>query len=210
VTYSSAWPPPPLEGFAIFGPRLDDVTTRIPVVGHEGGQESDDGSVAERETMSVWAIFASGVAHVVIAAILWALLWATLPRMFGWQPTVITGHSMSPTIALGDIVLTRPVTAEGLVPGAVITFEDPNHPGRLVTHRIIEIQPDGMVRTRGDNNQSADTQLVSPGAVQGRAVLRIPSLGLPLVWAQTGAFGILILSLGILALLLWLVVRFPL
>lgn len=160
--------------------------------------------------LPIWAVALSAVAHIALAAVLWGLVWATIPRMFGWQPTVITGGSMQPTIDLGDIVVTRPLGTRDLVPGEVVTFQDPSNSERLITHRVVEVMPDGSLRTRGDNNGSVDTQLVAPSTVQGRATLRIPYLGRPLLWLQNGEFLALALVVVLLVGLVWIVSAFPL
>ncbi len=117
---------------------------------------------------------------------------------------------MSPLIERGDIVVTRPSGSADLGPGAVITFTDPLRPGDLITHRIIEITPDGLLRTHGDHNASDDTSLVSAEAVRGRAVLRVPALGMPLIWMQQAAWLELGATVLLLATMAWFVARFPL
>lgn len=194
MTERPSWPPPALEQVAVLGPRVAEAIER---------DEVD-------EVAPLWTVFVSGLAHIALAAVLWALVWATIPRLFGWQPTVITGGSMQPTIALGDIVVTRPVDVKGLVPGAVVTFEDPTGPGRLITHRIVEVTGSGVIRTRGDNNPSNDTQLVSPSAVQGRAVVRIPYLGRPLIWMQQHEYVLVLAAVLLMLGLVWVVATFPL
>ena len=184
----------------MLGPRVEEA----------GREDAEAAGFADERVAPIWSMILSGVAHIALAAVLWALVWATIPRLFGWQPTVITGGSMTPTIALGDIVVTRPVDRSGLVPGAVITFADPNHAGVLITHRIIEVTPEGVLRTRGDANPTADTQLVSPSAIQGRAVVRIPYLGRPLLWIQHGEVLMLIAAVLVLVGLVWIVATFPL
>jgi len=127
-------------------------------------------------TAARWASFA------VLGAGLWVLLLTTVPRLFGWQPTVITGHSMEPSIERGDVVVVRPAPATVFVPGAVVTFVDINHPGHLITHRIVKVNPDGTLVTKGDHNHDNDPQSLAVANVKGRAVLRVPYVGRPVVW----------------------------
>jgi signal peptidase I len=68
------------------------------------------------------------------------------------------------------------------VPGAVITFVDINHPGHLITHRIVKVNPDGTLVTKGDHNHDNDPQSLAVANVKGRAVLRVPYVGRPVVW----------------------------
>ena len=112
------------------------------------------------------------------------LMLATLPCLAGWCPEVITGHSMAPSIERGDLVVVRPDAAGAYRPGVVITFSDPGRPGRLTTHRVVALRPDGRLTTRGDHNRDADPAPVSVGDVRGRVVLRVPWAGRPVVWAM--------------------------
>lgn len=185
-----------------------------PVLRSASGREVLDapgvavGGEADEQPMAIWALFVSTLSHVMLAGLLWMSLWATLPRLAGWQPTVITGGSMMPTIQAGDIVVTRDAPATAMVPGAVITFEDPSRPGSLVTHRIVEVSSAGYT-TRGDNNGTSDPQVVAPESVRGRALLRLPWLGLPLLWMQQGAWFPLVALVLLIGSMSWIVVKFP-
>jgi len=153
----------------------------------ETGDPRDTSDAERRLTarpFKLLVVVATWLAYVIVAGAAWMLIWATIPRAFGWQPIVITGGSMEPAIDRGDIILARPVPASALVPGAVITFTDPNRPGQLITHRIVSIKPDGSLETRGDHNGTPDPQSVAVRTVRGRAVLRLPYLGRPVVWIQ--------------------------
>ena len=146
--------------------------------GHELGHAPVDRLVHHLRQAGRWASFA------VLGAAVWVLLLTTVPRAFGWQPTVITGHSMEPSIARGDVVVVRPAPPAAYVPGAVITFSDINRPGHLITHRVIKVNDDGTLVTRGDNNHDNDPQATPVSSVKGRAVLRVPFAGKPVVWVM--------------------------
>ncbi len=60
--------------------------------------------------------------------------------------------SMLPTFAAGDLIVITPPPAR-LLPGQVITL---NVNGQLVTHRLLRIEADGRLVTKGDNNPAAD------------------------------------------------------
>ena len=182
--------------------QLDDVD--------EHGDEQHVGTGSQRRRAlrpaRMVLVAATWLAYVIVAGAAWMLIWATIPRALGWQPIVITGGSMEPAIERGDIILARPVPTSALVPGAVITFTDPNRPGQLITHRIVSIKPDGSLETRGDHNGTPDPQSVAVRTVRGRAVLRLPYLGRPVVWIQqqnwpplAGSVFVLVASLALVS-----------
>ncbi len=55
--------------------------------------------------------------------------------------------------------------------------------GREILHRIVAVE-EGRFVTRGDNNDHRDPGRVSPGAIHGEAVLRLPGAGKPVAWLR--------------------------
>jgi hypothetical protein len=70
-----------------------------------------------------------------------------------------------------------------------LLVDDPDHAGRLRLHRFAEFTPDGNLILRGDANSANDSTPVAPAAVHGVAVLRIPFVGLPVVWLAEKNWG---------------------
>jgi len=127
------------------------------------------------------------------------LLWSLAPHAAGLQSHVVLSGSMQPRILGGDVVLTQPLTAGELRPGQVVLFADPEGGRRLMLHRLVAVDDDGALVTRGDANQSADSSRVAPSHVQGLARLRIPYVGLPVLWrheGQPGRIAALVVLLG--------------
>lgn len=111
--------------------------------------------------------------------------------------TVMSG-SMSPAIRTGSIVITQ--TRKEYQKGDVITFkseaerkiENPQHTN---THRIIKVQKtkDGLkYETKGDANQTSDSNLVANDLILGKVVFNIPLLGFTVSFAKTRE-GVIIL-----------------
>lgn len=97
---------------------------------------------------------------------------------------VVLSGSMLPEIAIKDIVVTKKVPAEELEIDDIITFVSPDtrYGGISITHRIIDKYYDESIgtytyRTKGDNNNVADSALVPNENVLGRVILKIPRLG---------------------------------
>ncbi len=121
-----------------------------------------------------------------LAAVLALSLWAAVPALFGWHPTTVMTGSMMPRIQVGDVAVSRPLHGRAPTLGSVLLFADPDHPGRLRFHRFVAVGTDGQLVTRGDANPADDSSHVSVSAVRGVGTLRIPHIGLPLVWIRTG------------------------
>lgn len=86
--------------------------------------------------------------------------------------TVLSG-SMEPEFYPGDmVVVTKPNTSK-LVPNDIITFKTDNE---IVTHRIIEKTPEGFI-TQGDNNNVADSEMITPENIIGEVAFSIPKAG---------------------------------
>lgn len=112
--------------------------------------------------------------------------WAAAPVAVGWVPTTVMTASMAPAIEVGDVVVARPVDRDALVPGRVALAIDPDWPDRLRLHRVTGVDGDGSLVTKGDANTAPDSSPVHPDAVRGVGVLRVPFVGLPIVWLRSG------------------------
>ena len=116
----------------------------------------------------------------VVFAVLLALLLAGA-RILGLQVyTVLTG-SMEPHYHVGSIIYVKDVDPATLRVGDAISFMISEN--TVATHRIIEVLPDEddadviRFRTKGDNNDIADTNPVHCNNVLGKVVGTIPLLG---------------------------------
>jgi signal peptidase len=112
----------------------------------------------------------------------------------GFQPLVIRSGSMTPTLAVGDIVISRAVSPTSVRAGDIVTFHRPEHGDGLVTHRVMMATPmAGTVQfeTRGDANSVSEFWNVRSSGTIGLDVLRIPRVGwavhvLQSVWLRIG------------------------
>jgi signal peptidase I len=149
----------------------------------------------------VWTwpwLIATTLSKAVIAVVICLGLWGALPAVVGWQPTTVSSGSMLPRLHVGDVAVSRPVGATPPPVGSVLLFDDPDHPGRLRLHRFVRVDDDGRLVTRGDANANDDSSPVPLSAVRGIGTLRVPWVGLPVVWVRERAW--LPLALGVLAL----------
>ncbi len=96
----------------------------------------------------------------------------------GTKAFAVQSGSMSPAFEKGDAVFVRPVAAEELQVGDIITVVSPKG-DRAFTHRITRFDNQRTkVFTKGDKNQSEDPMPTDIGLVAGRYVFSLPKLGL--------------------------------
>lgn len=151
-----------------------------------------------------WLI-ATTVSRAAVAALVCLALWGALPAVAGWHPTTVSSGSMLPRLHVGDVAVSRPLGATPPTVGTVLLFDDPDHPGRLRLHRFIRVDDDGQLITRGDANNADDSSPVALTAVRGIGTLRVPWVGLPVVWVRERAWlplaltGLVLLALGVVA-----------
>jgi signal peptidase len=135
-----------------------------------------------------------------------------LPALFGYDRYVITGGSMTGSIARGSVVFDRAVPVAKLEVGDVITYRPPGAAaGHLVTHRIVSIArgPAGVrtFRTKGDANRGADPwRFVLRHPTQARVALTVPYVGYALDALMDRRLRVLVIGLPALLLALSLLV----
>lgn len=110
------------------------------------------------------------------------------PRTGRYQTmTVLTG-SMRPTLPVGSMVVTVPVSARSIEVGDVITYRIPVEDRRVVTHRVVEIVRGGdqpVVRTQGDANKDPDTWVAElKGGTVWKVRAGVPKVGYALEWLR--------------------------
>lgn len=128
-----------------------------------------------------------------------------VPDVFGIKPMIVLTGSMETEIYTGDLVLVKEVNPSTLKENDIIAFR--NEENKITTHRIIEIVSEGTetsFRTKGDNNNVEDANLVKATYVEGIFVRRIPKIGSFLMFMQQPIglavvlLAILVVGLGIL------------
>jgi signal peptidase len=125
---------------------------------------------------------------VVLAAVLLGLAVLLTPIsqiVGGTQLLAVMSGSMEPTIPVGGLVAVRPVAANALQVGDVITFANQSNPDVLITHRIVSLESRGgqtFLSTKGDANDAVDAMATSPTRAVGRVDFALPWLGYVMVW----------------------------
>lgn len=95
----------------------------------------------------------------------------------------VESNSMVPTFQKGDILVLQGVDAENLIIGDIIVFE-PLVQETPVVHRVIQINDDGTVQTKGDANskQLPFEMRIQETQIHGKVISIVPYLG----WVKIG------------------------
>jgi signal peptidase I len=117
--------------------------------------------------------------------------------LLGWHSYVIVTGSMEPSINAGDVVLASPDPVIEDSIGRVISFQDPARPDHVLTHRLVSINQDGTLVTKGDANPTPDSVAVAEESVTGLGRLLVQFVGLPVVWYLTGEWLLLLLVVAL-------------
>lgn len=149
--------------------------------------------------MRVWRHLASAL---IVLAVLGVGVTGIALHFMGYRVYVIHTGSMSPTYKPGDVVIDRK-SAGPYRAGQVITFLHSDLAQDVVTHRITDVTPAGLIHTKGDANSTADVWDIRPQQVQGRTITGVRRLGYALVFLKqpTGGLSLACATLGLL--LLW-------
>ena len=152
-----------------------------------------------------WArVVVATLARGVVVTLLGLALWAAAPAIIGWHPTTVMTGSMEPRLTPGDVVVSRPVDPSRLRLGQVVLYDDPDQPGELRLHRIHAVRAGNMLITKGDANPQPDSTPISRSVVHGVAFIRVPYVGLPILWLRDGEWHRLVLLVLALTAVAWL------
>ena len=93
----------------------------------------------------------------------------------------VQSDSMSPTFDQDDLIVIKTCDTSKLQVGDIVTFHTIiDNQYALNTHRIESIDELNGMRsftTKGDNNDVADTHIISDGDIVGQYVFKIPGMG---------------------------------
>jgi signal peptidase I len=132
-----------------------------------------------------WALLvARALATTLLTVTLGLVVWSVLPRAAGWSPSVVMTGSMEPRLHPGDVVLSAPASARNVQPGQIILVTNPAQPAHLLVHRFVRWNAAGQIITKGDANPTEDSTPVPPANVHGLPRLRLPYVGLGVVWLR--------------------------
>ncbi|WP_421734772.1 signal peptidase I [Cellulomonas sp.] len=151
------------------------------------------GRTSDEDRLGVVRVLTGMISGMALAAaVLVALVLIVVPLALGATPyTVLTG-SMRPSMPPGTLVVSRPVPADEIHLGDVVTYQlVSNEPG-VVTHRVVGVgstaEGERQLLTRGDAN-NVDDEPVRAVQVRGVVVYSVPFLGYLNTWVGVNRPG---------------------
>lgn len=118
---------------------------------------------------------------VILAAVAVISLAVLVPRLGGATPYNVLTGSMAPGLPPGTLLVVRPVDAENIGVGDVITYQVESGQATLVTHRVVtqafDAKGQPIFRTQGDANDVPDARWVRPVQIRGELWYAVPYLG---------------------------------
>lgn len=123
---------------------------------------------------------------------------ADMPSLLGYTALPVTSASMEPAFSKGDVILVR--EKEAYERGDALAFHSPDGT-EIVTHRIVGQNSGGFI-TRGDDNDTEDTTLLTMDRIIGEVWVSLPMAGGLLAFLELPAAAPILLVVGILLLAL--------
>mgnify|MGYP004655501671 CR=1 FL=1 len=128
--------------------------------------------------------------------------------LLGYRPVLVLTGSMEPYMMTNGIALTKEVDSlDDIAVGDVVTYHVMNDDGKklLITHRIVAID-DGLIYTKGDNNNVIDGYPLTMDNVEAKVVgVFNGTAWLAAKWATTAGKIMLICFLAAIILLCYTV-----
>lgn len=97
------------------------------------------------------------------------------PSILGIKTYVVISGSMKPNIEIGDVVIVK--KENELKEGDIISYRKGES---VITHRITSVTEENgekIYRTKGDNNNTEDSEKITNEIIEGKVIKTIPKIG---------------------------------
>jgi signal peptidase I len=149
-----------------------------------------------RHVTALLSFAAIGALAVAIGAVV-------LPYAVGGRSYTVMSGSMEPRIHTGDVVAEERIAPRDMRSGDIVTFQDPDVAGRMITHRVRSLREhDGVVSvvTKGDANTTVERWTIPVSGQLGRVRYRVAHVGYALAFTRTAPGKLLLVVLPALLL----------
>lgn len=125
-----------------------------------------------------------------------------IPSVFGYSMLIVASPSMTGAIEAGDAIIIK--NSDSYAVGDVITYF-PEGESFSVTHRIVRVEGDKFY-TKGDANQSEDSDPVLIEQIVGKVAVKLDKVGYFIEWLKSPV-GIIFAATFIVLLILIIVIE---
>lgn len=125
-----------------------------------------------------------------------------IPSVFGYSVLIVASPSMTGSIEAGDAIIIK--KSDSYAVGDVITYF-PEDESFSVTHRIVRMEGDKFY-TKGDANQSEDSDPVLMEQIVGKVAVKLDKVGCFIEWLKSPV-GIIFAATFIVLLILIIVIE---
>lgn len=125
-----------------------------------------------------------------------------IPSVFGYSMLIVASPSMTGAIEAGDAIIIK--NSDSYAVGDVITYF-PEDESFSVTHRIVRVEGDKFY-TKGDANQSEDSDPVLIEQIVGKVAVKLDKVGYFIEWLRSPV-GIIFAATFIMLLILIIVIE---
>lgn len=125
-----------------------------------------------------------------------------IPSVFGYSMLIVASPSMTGAIEAGDAIIIK--NSDSYAVGDVITYF-PEDESFSVTHRIVRVEGDKFY-TKGDANQSEDSDPVLIEQIVGKVAVKLDKVGYFIEWLKSPV-GIIFAATFIVLLILIIVIE---
>ena len=125
-----------------------------------------------------------------------------IPSVFGYSVLIVASPSMTGSIEAGDAIIIK--KSDSYAVGDVITYF-PEDESFSVTHRIVRMEGDKFY-TKGDANQSEDSDPVLIEQIVGKVAVKLDKVGYFIEWLRSPV-GIIFAATFIVLLILIIVIE---
>ena len=125
-----------------------------------------------------------------------------IPSVFGYSVLIVASPSMTGSIEAGDAIIIK--KSDSYAVGDVITYF-PEDESFSVTHRIVRMEGDKFY-TKGDANQSEDSDPVLIEQIVGKVAVKLDKVGYFIEWLKSPV-GIIFAATFIVLLILIIVIK---
>lgn len=125
-----------------------------------------------------------------------------IPSVFGYSMLIVASPSMTGAIEAGDAIIIK--NSDSYAVGDVITYF-PEDESFSVTHRIVRMEGDKFY-TKGDANQSEDSDPVLIEQIVGKVAVKLDKVGYFIEWLKSPV-GIIFAATFIVLLIMIIVIE---